>query len=538
MIVPPTQHFREARVVLDGPHPIPADPETIASPDPLDYSSRVYGLSSRWEERGTMRIAVGGLHTECSTFNSALMDMQDFRILRGAALLAHPEFRPLQDFAVDWMPLLHARAVPGAPIRRAAYDAFKREFLDALRAALPIDGLYLAMHGAANVEGMDDAEGDWIEAARAVVGPDCPISCSFDLHGSISQREIDTIDMFTAYRTAPHIDVEDTKRRACAMLVACLESGRLPHVRWVKVPVLLSGESTSTVDEPARSLYARLPGIDAVPGISDASIMVGYLWGDEPRATAAIVMTGTDPDALDREGVRLAREYWDARYDFHAGCRTGTTEECLDWALAAETRPAILAESGDNPTAGGVGDRADLLRELLARGATETLIAGIADRPATMRCYEAGIGARISLTVGGTLDPRGSEKVRIEAEILFLAETAELAERQAVIRSGGVTLVLTARRRPFHEIEDFAALGLDPRTVRLLVVKSGYLAPALAPLAAPNVMAISPGAVDQDFRRLRRHRIERPIFPFDTDFTFEPKLLVSARYAAGRDAAP
>jgi microcystin degradation protein MlrC len=476
-----------------------------------------------------MRIAVGGLHTECSTFNPVQMTLADFRILRGEALLAHEEFAPLAEFPFTWLPTLHARATPGGPIAGTTYEALKQEFLTRLVEALPLDGLYLAMHGAANVEGIDDAEGDWITAARAVVGEACPITCSFDLHGNVSTRIIDAIDMFSAYRTAPHIDVEATKQRACAMLARTLANGERPHVRWAKVPLLLSGECTSTVDEPARTIYAGLAAIGTRPGIWDASIMVGYAWADEPRATACIVMTGTDGAALDAAAAELAAQYWNAREEFCFGTTTGSLDECMAQAITCRTSPVILAESGDNPTAGGVGDRAEVLAALLQAGAQNTLVAGIADPPATEACFKAGPRARIPLSIGATLDPQGSKPVAVTAEVLFLADHAELRERQAVVRIDGVTVVLGAKRRPYHNIADFAALGLDPRRVRLLAVKSGYLSPELAPIANPSLMALTPGAVDQDLPRKPRHRMTRPIAPFDSDFPYTPAVLTSAR---------
>jgi microcystin degradation protein MlrC len=189
-----------------------------------------------------MRIAVGGLHTECSTYSPVLITIEEFRVLRGSDLIDGDYFSFLKADGIDHIPLLHARAVPGGPVSRLAYQALKTEFLDRLQAALPLDGLYLAMHGAVNVEGMDDAEGDWISAARTVVGEDCPIAASYDLHGNVSQCIIDQLDIFAAYRTAPHIDVRDTMVRAWSMLVDALRSGHVPGVAWAPVPVLLPGE--------------------------------------------------------------------------------------------------------------------------------------------------------------------------------------------------------------------------------------------------------------------------------------------------------
>ena len=477
----------------------------------------------------TFRIAIGGIHTECSTSSPVLMQPEDFRVLRGPDLLAHEYFEFLEAEGVEHLPLLHARAVPGGPLARATYEGFKEEFLDRLEAALPIDGLYLAMHGAMNVEGMDDAEGDWISAARAVVGPDVPVAASYDLHGNVTQKIVDQLDIFAGYRTAPHIDVRETMVRAWSMLVRALTTGEKPGVAWAPVPVLLPGERTSTEDEPAKSLYLKLPEHDAVPGVWDANLMVGYVWADEPRGTACAVVTAVDKAAAEKVAAAIAQSYWDAREGFRFGPVTGPLEDMLDIAERTETRPIILADSGDNPTGGGVGDRADVLRALLARSIDEVLIAGITDRPAVERCFAVGAGARVSLKVGGSLDP-ASPSVELEADVVFLDDPGSAAEQQAVVRIGGITLVLAARRRPYHNIADFNRLGLDPAKVRLLVVKSGYLSPELAPIANPNLMALTDGVINQDIENLPSHRRHQPSYPFVKDFSYTAKVFFSTRF--------
>ncbi|NEI00419.1 M81 family metallopeptidase [Rhizobium leguminosarum] len=476
-----------------------------------------------------MRIAVGGIHTECSTYNPVLNEEKDFRVVRGEALLASPYFAFLKDYDAEFLPTIHARAIAGGPVSRATYEAFKGEFLERLKPMLPLDGLYLAMHGAMYVEGMEDAEGDWIGAARAAVGEDCTVSASYDLHGNVTQCIIDALDIYSTYRTAPHIDVEETMRRAVSMLVKSLKVGERPILLWAPIPVVLPGERTSTVDEPAKSLYDMLPGIDALDGVWDASLMVGYVWADEPRATAAAIMTGTDRAVLEREAKRLARAYWNAREDFVFGCETGSLEECVEKAIASPTAPVVLAESGDNPTGGGVGDRADVLAELIARGATGVVFAGIADKAATEACYAAGIGAELELSVGASLDPKGSKPVVARFTVKFLHETSDPSDRQAVVSVSGIDLVLSAKRRPYHNIADFTRLGLDAHRAKIIVVKSGYLSPELAPIANPNLMALSTGVVDQFVERLPRLRKQHPTYPFDKDFAFEPQVFLSAR---------
>ncbi len=476
-----------------------------------------------------MRIAVGGIHIECSTYNPVLNEEKDFRVVRGDALTAAPYFAFLKDYDATFLPTIHARAIAGGPVARSTYERFKGEFLDRLKPLLPLDGLYLAMHGAMYVQGLEDAEGDWIAAARDLVGPDCVLSASYDLHGNVSQRIIDALDMYSTYRTAPHIDVEETMRRAVKMLVESLKTGVRPLLVWAPIPVVLPGERTSTVDEPAKSLYAMLPGIDAMDGVWDASLMVGYVWADEPRATAAAILTGTDRAVLEHQAKRLAQAYWDAREKFVFGSETGSVDECVAKAIASRSHPVVLAESGDNPTGGGVGDRADVLAELLAKKATGVIFAGITDKQATDACYTAGTSAELELVVGASLDTHGSKPVKVRAKVQFLHDTADLADRQAVVVIDGVELVLAAKRRPYHNIADFTRLGIDPHAAKIIVVKSGYLSPELAPIANPSLMALSPGVVDQFVERLDRHRKARPTYPFDKDFAYQPEVFLSAR---------
>lgn len=477
-----------------------------------------------------MRIAVGGIHTECSTSSPVLMQPEDFHVMRGQTLLEADYFSFLQAQDIEHFPLLHARAVPGGPVARHTYEAFKAEFLERLKASLPLDGLYLAMHGAMNVEGMDDAEGDWIAAARAVVGPDMPIAASYDLHGNLTQKIIDQLDIFAGYRTAPHIDVRETMVRAWSMLVKTLKGGEKPGVAWVPIPVLLPGERTSTEDEPTKSLYLKLPEHDKIDGVWDANLMIGYVWADEPRATACAVVTGTDKAVAMTVAQTIAQSYWDARQDFRFGPITGPLDEMLDIAAKTETRPIILADSGDNPTGGGVGDRADVLKALIARQTRDVVIGGITDKPALEACFAAGVGANVPLKIGASLDP-ASTSVMANAKVLQLDDAVSSENRQAVIEIDGITIILAAKRRPYHNIADFTRLGIDPKETRLLVVKSGYLSPELAPIANPNLMALTDGVINQDIERLPNHRRLQPTYPFQTDFGFVAQAKLSGRWA-------
>src|SRR4029079_1578476 len=249
---------------------------------------------------------------------------------------------------VAWLRCLQAKAIPGGPVERQSYDAMKHELLERVRAALPLDGFYLDIHGAMNVLGMDDAEADLAAAIRDLVGPGCLISAGLDLHGNVSGRLVQLVDMFTAYRLAPHDDVLQTREKACATLIHCLDQQIRPLRAWVRIPVILPGERTSTLVEPGKSVYASLQESDAVPGVLDASLWVGYVWADEPRSSASVVVTGTDPAAVRREAEKIARRYWDTRKEFAFVVPAGSADWCVEQAVAFSGNGVVISDSGDN----------------------------------------------------------------------------------------------------------------------------------------------------------------------------------------------
>lgn len=466
-----------------------------------------------------MRIAIGGISTESCTFSPLPTRADEFMLLRGEDCLARYPF--LKDLNATFIPLLFARAMPGGPVEASAYAAFKAEFLQRLEAAGPLDGVYLELHGAMSVVGMDDAEGDWIAAARRVVGPKCLISASFDLHANVSAREVEALDMLTAFRTAPHVDVEATREKACRMLVHCIEKKIRPLRAWVSIPVALPGEVTSTEWEPGASLYATLAQSDPVPGILDASILIGYAWADEPRVGACVAVTGTDRQNVEREARRIAQEFWNVHAQFRFGVPAGSIDECIHAALAAPEPCVFISDSGDNPTAGGVGDVPLFLSRLLALKVDNALVAGLADAGAIAACYKEGVGSTVALSLGGKLDKTTSPPLPVSAKILALGPEND---RQALIGIDGVKVILSERRRPYHVIADMQRMGAEPLRHKIVVIKIGYLEPDLKRNAPRALLALSPGAVDQAIERLPFKRIRRPMFPLDKNVSADAMI--------------
>jgi microcystin degradation protein MlrC len=400
--------------------------------------------------------------------------------------------------------------------------------LDRIRAALPLDGFYLDIHGAMNVLGMDDAEADLAAAIRNIVGPGCLISAGMDLHGNVSARLVELVDLFTAYRLAPHDDVLRTREKACAQLLHCLDRQIRPLRAWARIPVILPGERTSTLVEPGKSVYASLQESDPVPGILDASLWVGYVWADEPRSSASVVVTGTDPAALLDEAEKIARRYWDARAAFDFVAPAGSADWCIEQAVAFPGDAVVISDSGDNPTAGGVGDIPYFVGRLLAHplfasgqlrsGQLSAIYASIPDPAAVAACFAAGVGQEVALSLGGKLDRVHAQPLPVRGTVATLFPNDPIGGNSAVLRASGVHIILTSRRKPFHFIKDFANLGLDPSAHKVTAVKIGYLEPELRHAARHALLALTPGAVNQDIPSLKYHRVVRPIYPLDPDF--------------------
>lgn len=478
-----------------------------------------------------VRIGLAGIAIESSTFSPHRTGLADFTVTRDEALLArYPFIREPRSWCADveWVPLLHAVALPGGAVEPEVYRALKAEILERAAGAGHLDGLLLDIHGAMSVVGMTDAEADLAGALRAALRTPPLISTSMDLHGNVSRELAKAVDLITCYRTAPHEDTWQTRERAARNLVARLRDGGKPLKAWVQVPVLLPGEKTSTRIEPAKGVYGRIPEVEALPGVVDAAIWVGYAWADEPRCRAAIVVTGDDSAVITDQAQRLARAYWDARADFDFVAPTGTLGECVATAIASGSRPFLISDSGDNPTAGGAGDVSATLDYLLQvdelrSGAVTAIYASIVDPAAVATAIAAGVGNDVTVRAGGKIDSGPAGPAALSGAVYAIHRDDKVGGDIAVIKTGGLHVILTSRRKPYHEIVDFTALELDPKTADLVIVKIGYLEPELYELAADWRLALTPGGVDQDLLRLGHHGVRRPLFPFDTDFT-DPDL--------------
>jgi microcystin degradation protein MlrC len=472
------------------------------------------------------KIAIAGLAIESSTFSPATTEAAAFLAREGVAVFDYYPFlqegQP-QRQAANWAPTLRGHALPGGIVTRKAYDYLVGKTLALLEKELPLDGLFLDIHGAMSVEGIDDPEGDFIQKIRDLIGTETLISTSMDLHGNVSKRLAQHTDLITCYRMAPHEDALESKQRAVDNLLERLQSGKgkPKYKAWIPVPILLPGEKTSTRIEPGKSLYAKVQPMTEKEGVIDAAIWIGYAWADEPRNHAVVMVTGDDQKAVSESAETLAAHFWKVRNEFEFVAPTADLDTSLSYALTSDKKPYVISDMGDNPTAGGAGDVTWTLRELLNNKAfkkssgPELIYASIPGPELIEAALKAGVNNTVSAKVGALVDDRYAPPLLLEGVVKAIHQGDVHAETEVVVRVGSINVIVTKKRKPYHREKDFTQLGLDPRKADILVVKIGYLVPELYDLRGDWIMALTPGGVDQDLERLDYKRIQRPMFPLD-----------------------
>ncbi len=478
------------------------------------------------------KIAIVGIGGEISTFSPDITTYEDFPILRGQELMdSYPFFRPdssLTDKA-EWVPILNGYASTGGTIEFKAYEKIVHEAIRKLKENAPYDGILFDIHGAMIVQGMDDPEGDFISRIREALGTEVLISTTMDLHGSVPRRLARNTDLITAFRKAPHDDRFETKKRALVNLLDRIEKkkGKPKYKAWIPVPILLPGEQTSTRVEPAKSLYAMIPELIHGDKVIDIAIWMSYPWADKPDNHAVVMAYGDDKNAVQKAAEKIAKTFWEVRNQFDFVNETVSFEEAVERALKSDKKPFIISDMGDNPGAGGSGDITWTLHELLQipiftdPDGKSWIYGGLKAPEFVEKAVEIGVGNEIDARAGAEIDDRYAGPVQIKGKIVKIRKGDK--DTQVVVNIGNGYVVLSSGRFTFHYKKQFENLDLDPENSDILIVKQGYLVKELYDMRGDWLMALTPGGVDQDLKRLDYHRIRRPMYPLN-DFKKEPNL--------------
>lgn len=489
------------------------------------------------------RILISECKQEISSFNPVLSGYDDFLVDRGAQVLEyHRAVRTEvggalaafgQHSDVEVVGGYSARGITSAgTLSRAGFARIRREFLDAVRSALPVDGIYFALHGALAAEDVDDCEGDLLEATRDLVGPAMPVSVSLDLHGILTDRILQNVSVVAVYHTNPHTDFFATGERAARLLIDLMNGQIRPASIRVPIPALVRGPECMTETGKIRSCVQR--AADCLSG----GMFIGNPFTDVPDLCSNAFMTADgDPQSCIRSAEAIARDFWDMRREMQQPLTS--LEESVRMAAAATGR-VVLVDAADATSSGAPGDSNAIVAELFRQRCARTVLAPIVDASAVEKAFASGIGANITVRVGGTLDSRYSPlevtgRVRLLSDGHMVSEShgeAWYAGNTAVLQCGPATLVLTSRPVSLYDRTLFLANGQDPAHFDMTVVKSPLSQPRFFEHGAERLINVdAPGATSANLRGLGHTRCQRPLFPLDEIEDYTPTARVFRRGA-------
>jgi microcystin degradation protein MlrC len=495
-------------------------------------------------------IAVGGFQHETNTFAPSKADYAAFEQgggwppltfgeaiaprLAGANIPATGAFDALHAAGHRTSGLAWGAASPSAHVTRDAFERIVDEMTSRLKQAGPVDGVYLDLHGAMVTEHLDDGEGEILARVRRVVGPHVPVVASLDLHANMTRAMMQHADGLVAYRTYPHVDMAATGARAAKLLLRTLAAGH-PLAHAMRPLDFLTGlSSQSTFIEPGRRLYDLLEQLEREHD-TVLSFTPGFPMADFPECQMAVSGYGPDASRVQRAVDALAHAIHDAEPEF--ALELYAPDEAV--ARAAQRgepgAPVVLADTQDNPGAGGNGDTTGLLAALLARDPRDAVLGLLIDRASALQAHELGLGHSARFALGETSGVPGHVPLAGEFTVAALADgdftcTGPMFKGfrmnlgpMAVLKRGNVRVVLAAKKVQAADQEMFRHVGIEPVQQRILALKSSvHFRADFQPIAKEVLVVVAPGPAKADptmfpWTRLRRGLRLKPGGP-----AFEP----------------
>ncbi len=444
------------------------------------------------------RILIAGFQHETNTFAPSKATYASFErgegfpaMVRGGDVLALRDVNiPAGGFIQaaernGWSlsPVIWAGASPSAHVTEDAFERIAGEIVEAARDG-GFDAVYLDLHGAMVAEHADDGEGELLARVRGAIGPDVPLVASLDLHANVTQRMLDAADALVAYRTYPHVDMAETGVRAAELLQALLKSPRRWRAAARRLPFLIPINGMCTMLEPARGLYAALAELES-DGVVSLSFAPGFPAADFPECGPVIWGYAEDAAVADAAvqvlyDKMLAEE---SAWEVPFLSPDEAVREAMRMAEGA-TRPVVIADTQDNPGAGGDSNTMGMLRALLRNGAQGAAIGLIWDPAAAAAAHRAGVGATIDVALGGVSGVPGDAPLQARFEVLKLSDGVcrfggpmmhgMLADVGPVALLGidGVQVVVSGGKAQMLDRNLYRVGGVEPEAMKILVNKS------------------------------------------------------------------
>lgn len=487
-----------------------------------------------------MRIAVGQLWQETNTFNrhpTTLADFQNWGVATGADVLQQfGETGELGGFASgtrEWssppelVGLARFLCWPHGRVDRETWETIQETFLYSLDQAGEIDGVLISLHGALAAEGEDDATGALLERIRAVIGLRTPLVGTLDLHANITRRMMAQADLLFGYLTQPHLDQFETGVRATRGLRAMFELQQRPFKHCRKLPMITAAESHNTFTGPPAPLYRRLKQLERESGVLSAGLYMSMPWLDCKELGWTVTLhTATEDDRWEKVVAEVAEACWNLRGALSEVERF-SPRDVVAKCLAHGGHPIVIGDGADATNSGAPGDSTALLGELIKQqpiphGAMTFLV----DPTAVAHAERVGVGGTFDTFVGGNFAPEFSEPLHFRGTVeRLLPMQFELngalghkmpvqMGRSAVVRSGDVAVVFTAKSGPGSSPLLYETAGLDPRQCGIVVAKSPTAFRAdYDPFVAATFIADCPGCATPNWSWLKFRNVNQPLWP-------------------------
>lgn len=418
-------------------------------------------------------------------------------------------FLKYSDNQFEIAPVLWTSAEPGGLIEDDAFDELVRRILDQIESLMPLDGIYLDLHGAAVTESYEDAEGELLRRLRSRVGFEIPVAVSLDLHANISLQMVEAADVLTIYRTYPHLDMAKTGFRAGHLLNEILSSGQKPERKFRQLPMLIPLQSQCTDLDPSRSLYKTVDDANSLHAVH-AEIAMGFppadIWDNGP----AIVAYSYSESAASQGADKVEQVFLGSESRFPVPLYSADEAVRLALENSRSDRPVLLADIQDNSGAGSTSDTTGLLRALANHRVQNCAMAALFDEQAVEMAYQAGVGSEFSCDLGGKFggddNPAFHGRFRVAAlsdgEFKYRGEmmrgvTAHIgatAALELIHRHAHITIVVTSSRIQCVDQAVFSHIGIEPSEKAILAVKSTvHFRADFEPIADRIILVESPG---------------------------------------------
>jgi microcystin degradation protein MlrC len=443
-----------------------------------------------------------------------------------------------EEAGVDLRPIVAASATPGAPVERETYEHYAGEILNGIEATSDsIDGVLLSLHGAMVTEHLNDPEGTLTARVRDLVGPDIPISVTLDLHGNVTSELVEVADSIVGYEEYPHLDMAETGRRGTRILVETMRGTVTPTTHVERPPQVIFQPKAYTPSGPMADIVALAREYQERDGVLATNVFVGYYHADVPGMGVTTPVVTDDDPALAREIARdLAATLWrrrDAFVEDYPGADEAVAE-AKRLARHTDDGPIVMADFGSNPGGGGASDGTTIPRALLERNVPNAGYALMYDPAVVDRCLEAGVGATLTVTLGGKTDGRHGDPIE-DLEVYVTAITDGRYVNTGTSHGGtgvqndlGPTVhlecgpnrelhvVVTGVRASAFDAEVWRHVGIQPERLDVLCIPSfvAFLGD-YASMASDVVLADTPGASAVDPRQFEYQHIPRPLYPLD-----------------------